>query len=389
MEHFSPCILHLDMDAFFASVEQVDNPALAGLPVIVGGGDRGVVSACSYEARRFGVRSAMPMVQARRLCPGAAVLAGRMERYVEVSETIMRILEQSAPLVEQASVDEAYLDVSGMGLLGRDPLHIARDLKQAILSATSLRCSVGIAPLKFLAKIASDYDKPDGLCCIPPAQVQDFLTTLPVERIPGVGKKSLPVLHRLNVRTAGDIARFSREFWLSRLGKWGGVLHDRASGIDPRPVAPVEPPKSESAETTFSADTADRNELANRLLMQAERVGRRLRRQRLKGRTITLKLRYSDFTTLTRSRTLARPTACTRTIFETALSLLEAIRLAGPVRLIGLGVGNFLHGPLQQLLPTQVQNERDERLDYALDRICDKYGRAACLRGRVFDCAGK
>lgn len=381
-------ILHLDMDAFFASVEQHDNPALRGLPVAVGGEHRGVVSAASYEARRFGVRSAMPMTQARRLCPGLVVVRGRMGRYAEVSRQVMALLREASPLVEQVSVDEAYVDLTGTERLLGPPPEAGESLRARVLQATGLTCSVGIAPNKFLAKIASDVNKPDGMFVLRPQDVADFLRDLPVGRIPGVGPRTGEALARLGVRTAGDVLARGAEFWARRLGERGQELHARAQGLDSSPVVPYHAPKSSSAETTLDRDTTDKTLLARWLLAHAERVGRDLRRGGFKGRTVTLKIKYSDFSQHTRSRTLDEPTDVTALIFETGRALLRETRLERPVRLIGLGVSNFGHGQTQfSLLPAPEHDRAAElaRLDRALDAIRDKFGRDAVARGLLFD----
>lgn len=378
-------ILHVDMDAFFASVEQLDNPELRGKPVVVGGEKRGVVAACSYEARKFGIHSAMPSAQARRLCPHAVFLRGRGHRYTEVSRQVMAVLERFSPLVEQASVDEAYLDVSGQERLFGPPEQLGAELKAAVRRNTGLVCSVGIAPVKFLAKIASDYDKPDGLCVIHPEQVREFLRTLPVAKIPGVGGSSLGRLRDLGIETAGDVLRYPEDFWRRRFGKFGEALFERAQGIDPRPVVTEYEPKSEGAENTFGEDTNNREELQRWLLDQAERVGRRLRRDEHKGRTVTLKIKFCDFNSITRSKTLPEATDSTRRIFETAAALLQAEPLPKKVRLIGLSVSNFFQGAVQLSLLPEPEEQRDEPLDKALDAIRDKFGREALVRGRVFN----
>lgn len=377
-------ILHVDMDAFFASVEQLDNPELRGKPVIVGGSTRGVVSACSYEARKFGVHSAMPTAQARRLCPHAAFVPVRGERYAELSHQVMAVLQDFSPLVEQASVDEAYLDVSGTQRLFGPPEALGARLKVAVREATGLACSVGIAPVKFLAKIASDYDKPDGLYVIHPEDMESFLRDLPVGKIPGVGGSSLSRLRDLGICTAGDVLRYPESFWERRFGKFGQALHARAQGIDPRPVVTQYEAKSEGAENTFATDTNDREELKRWLLDQAERVGRRLRRDKHKGRTVTLKIKFNDFKSITRSKTLPEPTSATRCIFETAARLLDQEPLPRKVRLIGLSVSNFGHKPLQLSLFHEAEENHDEPLDQTLDAIREKFGKDALVRGRVF-----
>jgi DNA polymerase-4 len=380
-------ILHLDMDAFFASVEQLDNPELRGKPVIIGGEERGVVSTASYEARRFGVKSAMPMFQAKRLCPQGIFLRGRMQRYKEKSLETMQVLAGFSPLVEQASVDEAYLDATGLESIFGSPQQMAATLQQAVLDATGLSCSIGLAPVKFLAKIASDMRKPGGLTVLSPEDVPEFLERLPVGKIPGVGKQMLKKLELLGVRMAADVRRFPLSFWCERLGKIGAVLYDRAGGIDPREIVSHYEPKSESAENTFAQDTMDVEILSAWLLKQAERVGRHLRKQGLRGRTITLKIKYADFAQHTRSRTIKERTNSTRVIYETALELLAEKKLDRPLRLIGLGVSQFGAEERQlELLPSADSElkERDAALDAALDTLSDKFGPGAVMRGKLF-----
>ncbi|CAM2056532.1 DNA polymerase IV [Desulfovibrionales bacterium] len=377
-------ILHVDIDAFFASVEQLDQPELLGKPIVVGSGKRGVVLACSYEARAFGVRSAMPISQALRQCPQVMIVPSRIWRYTEISHQIIAVLDGFSPLVAQASVDEAYLDITGMKQLFGSPMELGRRIKEAVLQATGLTCSVGIAPVKFLAKIASDLRKPDGLVCIESGEVADFLAELPVEKIPGVGPRLLVELHGLGVYTAGDVLRYPTDFWRRRLGKWGLVLADRARGIDLREVEPWYEPKSESAEHTLDEDTQDMELLHCWLLVLVERVGKRLRQQQLVGRTVTLKLRYANFISLTRSRTLAEPTAATRTIFETVVNLLGQLVPIQPVRLIGVRVSHFGRGLQQLLLDPEFGYARDETLDRTLDAIRERFGAGAVVRGRLY-----
>lgn len=380
----SPLILHVDMDAFFASVEQLDHPELRGRAVIVGGSERGVVSACSYEARKFGVHSAMPIAQARRLCPCGVFVPVRMARYATVSRMIMDVLERFSPVVEQTSVDEAYLDVGGLERIFGPPERLGATLKQAVASETGLTCSVGMAPVKFLAKIASDHNKPDGLFILGPDAVPAFLEALPVSRIPGVGRQALEKLALLGVRRAGDVAGYPERFWRERFGKWGEVLYARARGIDPRPVVPDCEAKSEGAENTFAQDHDDREELKRWLLDQAERVGRRLRRDDHAGRTVTLKIKFCDFKLITRSKTLREPVASTRMIFQTATELLDAEPLPKKVRLIGLSVSNFSRAQQQLALFPKDEASLDKTLDLTLDAIREKFGPESLVRGRLF-----
>lgn len=375
-------ILHVDMDAFYASVERVDRPELAGKPVIVGGvGNRGVVSAASYEARDYGVHSAMPIFKARQLCPDGIYLPVRMQRYKQVSQQIMEILLCYSPLVEQASVDEAYLDITGTAnLLGR-PEIIAKNIKHEILKKTGLTCSVGIAPNKFLAKIASDLQKPGGLVIIAENEVQEFMRRLPVNKIPGVGSKTLNILQTYGIKTASDILKFSEKFMAGRFGKAGRDLLGHARGIDHSPVLSGSEPKSFSAETTFSHDAGDITELKRYLFDQVERVGIELRKRKYMGRTITLKIKFADFKTITRSRTIQVPTFSTGTIFKTASGLLDELGINRKIRLVGVGVSNLTRGVRQLALFSDQKDEKQARLDQTIDRIRDAFGKEIIRRG--------
>ena len=376
-------ILHVDMDAFFASVEQADRPELIGKPVIVGGGNRGVVSAASYEARAYGIHSAMPIFKAGQLCPAGIFLPVRMQRYKQISRQIMEILARYSPLVEQASVDEAYLDISGTSDLFGKPPTVAEKIKNDIMRETRLTCSIGIAPNKFLAKIASDLQKPDGLTVIEEKDVAKFMRCLPVEKIPGVGAKTLKKLQELGVRTASDLLKFPEKFWIDRLGKAGMELVERARGIDHSRVVPRSEPKSFSAERTFPADTGDRTELKRYLLAQAERVGMDLRRHGYLGRTITLKIKGSDFKIVTRSRTLQDPACSTGIIFETAANLLDNMKIPYSVRLIGVSVSNLVKGVRQLSLIGNETVQKQEKLDKAMDYIRNRFGKEVIKRGRL------
>lgn len=383
-----PWILHIDMDAFFASVEQLDNPELRGKPVVVGGtSDRSVVAAASYEVRAFGVRSAMSIVKARRLCPNIVIVPGRMKRYKEISRLVMGALGEFSPLVEQASVDEAYLDGTGLERLFGPVDEVGRRIKARVRELTGLTCSVGAAPIRFLAKIASDMDKPDGIYIIQPHEVEPFLRTLPVGKIPGVGKKLVETLRQLGVRTCGDVRRRDRDYWVARLGKSGGALHDRSLGIDPNGVEVGGGAKSCSAENTFSEDTSDRAVLTRWLLAQSERVGADLRGHGYKGRTVTLKIKYGDFSQITRSKSLDARTDNTALIFETACGLLKNLELRRAVRLIGVGVSNFEARACQMHLfeETPLSAEETSRLDQAVDRVRERFGSRAVTRVDLLD----
>jgi DNA polymerase-4 len=380
---FQRIILHVDMDAFFTSVEQADDPSLQGKPVVIGQSLRGVASAASYEARKYGIKSAMPIVQAKKLCPHAVFLPGRMSRYREISVKIMNIMRALCPVVEQASVDEAYADISGTRRIFGPPENIAQHLKSEILAATNLTCSVGIAPNKFLAKIASDWNKPDGLTCIRPTDVTAFLHDLPLGKIPGVGKQFQEELRRIGVTTIPHVLTHPRTYWSELMGKRGAFLHDRACGIDDSPVVPGSEPKSCSAENTLDRDTLDRTLLERWLLIQAERIGRELRGIGKKGLTVTLKIKFQDFSSITRSRTLARPTDITTEIFEAVRKLLAAEKLPQPVRLIGTGISNFRFVQAELPLMADAGRKRSQQLDQAMDRIRDKFGNKSILRAEA------
>ncbi|MDD2967071.1 MAG: DNA polymerase IV [Desulfovibrionaceae bacterium] len=390
-----PCIVHIDMDAFYASVEQLDNPSLRGVPVIIGHGARGVVSTCSYEARRFGVHSAMPVAQAHALCPQGVFLAGRRERYVELSAVVMNTLREFSPTVEPASIDEAYLDASGLERLFGPIAAMAQAIKDAVRRNTGgLTCSVGAAPIKFLAKIASDMRKPDGLYIVQPHEVSALLHSLPVGRLPGVGKHMQADLALLRVQCVADVLARPSLFWEQRYGKAGLLLYERAQGIDPRPVLPSVAPKSESAECTFAEDTKDRAVLRHWLYVHAERVGASLRRHGLRGRVITLKIKFDNFQQISRSRTLPQPTAATQSIFDIACALLAELPLERKVRLIGVGLSGFEDRPVQLsllgcpspkgLVPPEVEEKR-QRLDATLDTLRARFGASAVVRGRLFE----
>lgn len=393
-------IIHLDMDAFFAAVEQMDHPELRGKPVIIGGGLRGVVSTASYEARVFGVHSAMPVVTARRLCPQGVFIHGRRHRYAELSRLVMAALGEFSPLVEPASIDEAYLDAAGLERLFGPLEELTARIKARVAEVTGgLTCSVGAAPVKFLAKICSDVNKPDGVFILRHEEMDAFLRALEVGRLPGVGRRMAASLRDLGIVTVDQLRRYSLDFLEGRYGKWGRALFERAQGIDPRAVDPVRLVKSESAECTFERDTRDREFLARMLMAHAERVGASLRGHRLSGRTITLKVKFADFRQITRSRTLAGATNSTQTIFETGRELLEELKLSQAVRLIGLGVSGFDETPCQLFLPgaaptrsksktaarrDPAEEARRQKLDQALDRLRNRFGKSAVQRGRLF-----
>ena len=386
-------IIHIDMDAFYASIEQRDHPEWKGKPVIVGGAaeKRGVVSAASYEARRFGVHSAMPTAQARRLCPEGIFLPVRMERYQEVSLQIQEILRQYTPLIEPLSLDESFLDVTGSEKLFGPALEMARDMKRKILETTGLTASAGVAPNKFLAKIASDWRKPDGLFEIRPEEVQAFLQDLPIGKLWGVGKRTEEVLRKMGISRVGQLATFPAEWIEKKLGKYGLELMALARGEDDRPVVPHCRPKSISQEETFTPDLADGEEMSRVLLDQAERVGWELRKQKLRGFTVTLKVRYPDFSLVTRSLSLPYPTDQGIEIYEAAMKLLlRTEALQRRARLLGLGVSNLRHREdPEQMTLFEAQREKVERSLAAVDRIWEKFGPQAIQRASLLEAKGK
>ncbi len=373
-------ILHIDMDAFYASVEQRDDPALAGQAVIVGGtGNRGVVAAASYEARAFGVRSAMPTAQARRLAPRAVYLRPRIARYREVSGQVFDIFRRYTPLVEGLSLDEAFLDVTGSLKLFGSREDIGRAIVRDILEATGLHASIGLAHNKFLAKLASDARKPRGFVSVDPDQVRRFLDPMPVRRLWGIGAKTEPKLRARGVLTIGQLRQADPAVLRDLFGQRAGHYLALARGEDEREVTPERPDKSISHEQTFDTDLTDLREMKAELLRQAENVMRRVRRQHLAARTVTLKVRDHRFQTATRSLTLRSATSGTRTVYQVAAGLLERWRAEHantPVRLLGVGTSQFEEGrapSIDDLAPVS--------LDATIDAITDRFGSASLTRG--------
>ncbi|KGK86514.1 DNA polymerase IV [Desulfosporosinus sp. HMP52] len=378
-------ILHVDMDAFYASVEQRDDPSLLGKPVVVGGrlNGRGVVSAASYEARKYGVRSAMPVAEAARCCPDAVFLPVNAKKYREVSWQIRQIFLTYTPMVEPLSLDEAFLDVTGSTRLFGPAESIALTIKQRIRQELSLTASVGFACNKFLAKLASDLKKPDGFVVVQPDKVQEFLDPLPIERIWGVGEKTAEQLHSYRINTVKDLRSLELKFLTKLFGSLGSQLYQLARGIDHRPVESDRVVKSIGRETTFESDISDGDLLEKTLLMLAIDVGRSLRKEALRGRTITLKVRYEDFRTLSRSRTIHRATDLDDVIFQEACSLLRELSLRQPLRLIGVTMSNLTDQHENQIsLFEEPQLER-ENLTKVLDLVKEKYGEKSITRARL------
>lgn len=387
-------ILHVDMDAFYAAIEQRDHPELRGRPVVVGAppDQRGVVSTASYEARRFGVHSAMPSRTAGRLCPQAVFLPVRMGRYQEVSRRVMAIFRSFTPLVEQVSVDEAFLDVRGAKRHWNSPLDIAVRIKHRIHTDLKLTASVGVAPNKFLAKLASDLNKPDGLTVVPTdsVEIRAFLAPLPVSRLWGVGPVTERRLAALGVHKIGQLQAYDSAVLIRRLGKSSAAhLQALANGEDHRPIVTMQEEKSISNETTFAEDCNDPERIRQTLLVLTEKVGRRLRAAGKRARVGQIKLRYADFRTLTRQRSMREPTNSDRRLLQCALELLGREQLTKPVRLIGFGV-HGLENPqhettaqplLFDALVAGNPEEAEARLDQAVDRLRREFGPNILRRG--------
>ena len=374
-------ILHVDMDAFFASVEVRRRPELAGLPVIVGGeGNRGVVTSATYEARRYGVRSAMPMSRARRLCPNAVIVPGNMPAYVEVSQAIMALFAMVTPLVEPISLDEAFLDVRGAGRRLGDPVMIGHWLRARVADEQGITCSVGVAASKFVAKLASTRAKPDGLLRVAPGEVMDFLHPLPVAALWGVGAKTEEQLIQLGLRTVGDIANTPRATLIRALGEASGAhLYELSWGRDPRHVVPDEPDRSTGAEETFSSDVDDPVVIHRELLRLSERTAGSLRSGGHMARTVTIKVRFADFKTITRSRTLGQATDVGHEIYHLACELFDGLGLdRARIRLVGVraeGLRQASDAPRQMQIGAPERGWRDAEV--AADAAAVRFGRGA------------
>ncbi len=379
-------ILHVDIDAFYASVEVLKDPSLAGKPVVVGGpGARGVVASASYEARTYGVRSAMPAVRARRLCPDIVFLPSDFEAYRAHSNRFREVLRSYSPLVEPISLDEAFLDVSGAAMLFGSPAEIAAKIRADVVREVGVTCSVGVAPTKFIAKLASDECKPDGLLLVPADGVQAFLEPLPVRRLWGVGEKTGETLGRLGIRTIGELGRTPLQI-LERLLGEGTARHlfELANGVDDRDVIPYEPPKSVSHEETFEHDLDADEDILRELLDLSGRVASRLREDGYRARTVVLKARLANFQTLTRSRTLSDATDIGAEVYRTVAELYRA--LPGQrrrIRLLGVQATGLVEAGVEQL--ALLHEERWGALERALDRIERRFGRGAARPASLID----
>lgn len=373
-------IMHIDMDAFFASVEQLDNPELKGKPLIVGGqSNRGVVSTCSYEARKYGVHSAMPMVEARRLCPHAEFLPGRMWRYEEVSREIMRIFHEEAPLVEQLSIDEAFLDVSGMERLHKDVRNVGWRIKERIKNEIGLTCSVGLAPNKFLAKMASDLQKPDGFTVITHEKARSFIAPLPVTKIFGIGGAAKQMLAQFGIATIGQLANADRSILQKVFGKNADKVQHLAMGLDDRPVIPETAPKSIGRETTFEKDLYTFEDCKAAILELSGQTGYRLRNKGYSGRTVTLKVKFKDFKIITRSISSEGDISCDEEIFSLAVKLVKEVAYENGVRLLGVTVSNLQDGSCGSLCFEK--NTKLLQRNAAVDNLKKRFGENIIARG--------
>ena len=377
-------ILHIDMDAFYASVEIRDNPKLRGLPVVVGGSPqgRGVISAASYEARKFGIFGAMPSSQAARLCPNVVFVKTRMDHYAKISKQIREIFFRFTSLVEPLALDEAFLDVSGCERLFGDGPAIAQQIRAAIQDELGLTASAGVAPNKFLAKLASDLDKPNGLVVVDPDRIEEFLNPLSIERVWGVGKQTLKKFHRLNVKTIEQLRGLDKSTMQQFFGINSEHFWRLSRGLDTRPVVPDRIAKSVSHETTFSHDLIDREPLQGWLMELTQQVGRRLRRYDIRGRTVQIKIRFADFRTITRSLSLSEPSSSSQELETAVKELFERVDIDDGVRLVGMGVSNLTTKAVkQQMLFDNEERSRDARLDEMKDQLKDRFGHDAIRKG--------
>lgn len=384
-------ILHLDMDAFFAAVEQLDFPQYRGKPVIVGadpkgGAGRGVVATASYEARKYGVHSALPISLAYQRCPHAVYLRGRYERYSEISRQLIATLNEFTPVIEKISIDEAFLDITKSLALFGSAEKIGHQIKKRIYDDLGLVASIGIAPNKFLAKVASDLEKPDGFVVVKEGEEKEFLKSLPISRLWGVGKKTEAALKQMDIETIGQIAHMPEQDLSRRFGKWGSALWRLANGIDPRSVKPWETQKSISQETTFDEDTGDEEAIHKTLLGLAESLSRLMRKSKLKGRTVTLKIRLEDFSTFTRSKTLSDFVDSTQILKGVAIGLYKKFNKKNmKVRLLGIGVSQLNSVSGEQLGLFEQEAPLDARMTKLLDSLQDKYGEGAVKRASLLD----
>ncbi len=379
-------ILHVDMDAFYASVEQRDNPEFRGKPVIVGaaprlGRGRGVVSAASYEARKYGIHSAQPISRAYRLCPFGIFLPVRGRRYVQVSRNIMDIFQSFTPQVQAVSLDEAFLDMTGCERLFGPAEGVGREIKKRIRDQEGLTASVGIGHNKLVAKIASDLEKPDGFVVVRPEDVQEFLSALPVKKLWGIGKKTEEKLAMLGIKTVGDLASVPKKTLMDMAGKMGQVLWNHARGIDDSPVISDREAKSVSNEITYSNDVDDRSKHLETLLTLSEKVGYRLRQHEWVGRTVILKVRMEDFSTYVRHTTLPKPIYLSEAIYSEVYTLYDNLDVHQAIRLLGVGMTQLSSARKQQLMLFDEEDEKRRRVTEAVDILKARFGEGVIGRG--------
>lgn len=381
----------MDMDAFFASVEQRDNPHLRGKPIVVGGASgRGVVSTASYEARKLGIHSAMPMFQALRRCPDLIVVPPDKKKYKNISLFIMELLKQYTPCVEPVSIDEAFLDVSGCTRLSGSPEAIAVSIQNRMVKQTGLTCSLGVAPMKFLAKIASDMNKPNGITVIHKHETRSFIHNLAIHKVPGVGKNAMEKMKLLGIETLGDVRRFKTQLLVKKFGKFGLRLSELSRGIDSSRVEVQEEKKSISSESTLDMDITDAESIKKELLKHAEIVGRDLRRHHFFAATVFIKLKFSDFSQVTRQVKVNPPTCASSVIYDMAVVLAKNFNITKPIRLIGLGgSGLTKEKPYSQLdlfQSTVPPTEKWEKVDKTVDAITKKFGHGIVTKASLNKC---
>ncbi len=367
------------MDAFFASVEQRDNPCLMGKPVAVAGfSKRSVVATASYEARKFGVHSAMPVFMAKKICPGLIIVPVQKRKYSMVSHEIMEIFRTYTPLVEKVSIDEAYLDVTGCKRIFGNAEKIAVSINEKIKRQLSLTCSIGAAQVKFLAKIASDMNKPNGITIIKPEETEEFIDNIDIKKIPGVGKCAMKQMNRLGIKTLGDVKKFNRSVLTGKFGKFGVKLYDFARGKDDSIVETEEKRKSISSESTLNEDINDMEKIKKMILFHSQIVGKELRKRDLFAENISIKLKFSDFSRITRQKSLNVPICSSSAIYRVAAQLAENSKIKKRIRLIGVGTSSLSDGnrPVQMELFNSVKEKTDkwEKLDRAVDLIAEKFG---------------
>lgn len=388
-------ILHIDMDAFFAAIEQRDNPFLRNKPIIVAGNsNRSVVSTASYEARQFGIHSAMPVFQAKQLCKHLIIVPGNRQKYAAESKKIMGIIAGFSPMVEQVSIDEAYADITGCEKLFGPPITMAHTIKAAIFKEIALTCSIGLAPVKFLAKIASDMDKPNGITLIDKDEIDSFIRHLPIARVPGVGKQAMKRMGMLQIATLADIQKYDIKLLTQNFGKMGHRLFELSLGKDTSRVECNYVRKSISSETTLTQDISDLTMAKQILLALAQRVGRDLRKHQMVCRNVSIKLKFSDFTQVTRSRKLASWSCSSTVIFNEALCLYQQVVLKQKIRLLGVGVSIFKdkNEPVQMDLlcpPEEKTKKRWESVDRAVDSIMEKFGSDMVIKASLTPSAPK